>query len=452
MLKLFSVLIHTIGITLLGLLPGNNVSITVNAPRNINAGSSFNVEVTLKKGNLKGFARFQQQLPLGLEAELVEVTPVDFTFEQQKVKFVWLQLPANSKIKLTYRVKVNERLKGSFTLKGQFAYIENNTRKVVDAEALNITITPSTRIDPKLIVDIHEFQDMIPAQSPVSMLASRVRCIRQAPVPYGEGNDLLVNLLVNKGKAGRFAKIEEIIPEGYTAEAIESGEAIFTFEDQKVKFLWMNLPPTPRFTVSYRLIPTDGKGEVTVTINGKFSYVIGEATRVIDIIQKDVDLKNLSTEDVESLIASTVTTVPPASSGQFSSSFTGSDGGIEIPIRYQKIESKPAKAKRKEFIPNPLTPEKGIYYRVQVAAGHRPIRIKKYFARLNLTYEVRTEKHQGWYKYSIGSFRQYKEARDFRIRIWNTTKITDAFVAAYNNGRRITVQEALMITNQQWYR
>ena len=96
--------------------------------------------------------------------------------------------------------------------------------------------------------------------------------------------------------------------------------------------------------------------------------------------------------------------------------------------------------------------ESGVKYRVQIAAGHREVSVQAYFRSYRLENPVKMEMHDGWYKYTVGPFTEYKAARDYRVNLSNTTKITDAFVAAYNNGKRITVQDALMALNQTWVR
>jgi hypothetical protein len=458
MVKYVFVLLNTCGIILANILFPSDVTIQLNAPREVNAGAEFTIEVILKKQGAESFARFQQQLPRGLSAQVVDNKNASFAFDDQNVKFIWLRLPADNEIKFTYKVKVDERLKGSFNIDGIFSYIDGNERKSVNIAAKQITIRPSATVNPNLIVDINDFQQMVPVQPPVSLLASNVKCIRQTPFFTGEGNDMLVNILVNRGSADKFAKIEEEIPEGYLVESLSSRDGIFTFKENKAKFLWMNLPPEPRFVIKYRLTPLDGQGRTDFKLKGTFSFILNEATQVIDIIQRDVDLTNLDPRHLDGIIAAapsqnllspSTTTVP------VSTTFTGEDGGREFAVQHQKIvDTRPRGTSQKIELDlsYKLEPEEGVYYRVQLAAGHRLVDIKRYFKQLKINEDVRTERHEGWLKYSIGSYPEYKTARNRRNDIWSTTPIADAFVAAYNNGIRITVQEALMITNQQWYR
>jgi hypothetical protein len=97
--------------------------------------------------------------------------------------------------------------------------------------------------------------------------------------------------------------------------------------------------------------------------------------------------------------------------------------------------------------------EPGIRFRVQIAAARRrEVNIPQHFRSYRLEQLPLIEEHDGWFKYTVGSFTEYRDARDYRVHLSNTTTIDDAFVAAYNDSRRITVQEALMASNQTWVR
>jgi hypothetical protein len=90
-----------------------------------------------------------------------------------------------------------------------------------------------------------------------------------------------------------------------------------------------------------------------------------------------------------------------------------------------------------------------ITYKVQVLAAHKTVTDKYIKRHYGYSGGVALENHEGWVKYTTGSFGVYKEARDKR----NSLKSLDfpgPFVTAYNKGERITVQEALMITKQDW--
>ncbi len=466
MIRSLVLLFNLAGVLFLNFLFDGGVSLEMNAPSTVEAGKDFQVEITINKGQLEGFSRFQQVLPAGLKALSDNSANADFSFQDHRVRLIWLRMPDQETVTLTYNIHVDQRLKGNFTMGGKFSYINNNQRQSVDVTPVSVTITPSPDIDPSLIVDINDFEkQVIPDLTPSA--TDQVICIRQKPMVTAPG-EFTVNLLVNKAGKEKFAKIEENIPAGYRAISGETRDAIFTFKDQTAKFLWMNLPAPPYFIVSYKIIAQEDVSSLPpLDIKGTFSYIEDGKTEVVDITQTDTNIKNASEEELKQLLLSVPQMLTQNAGGQ-----TGAGSNEEARQKEEqqiaetavnKPVTKPGpgpvtnRARQSARLPKiaeayVLQPREGVYYRVQVAAGHRPVNVKKYFRKFHLQDTVRAEMHEGWHKYSVGTFREYKFARDYRVHIWNTTTINDAFVSAYNSGKRITVQEALMITNQKWYK
>jgi hypothetical protein len=460
MYRIFAIIFNLIAALGISSIFQAGVSLDIQAPAEVVAGTEFEVKVNINKGDLESFSRLQQDLPAGLTASSYITSNADFTFEEKRVRMIWLRLPQQEEFTVVYRIKVDERLKGSFSIDGKFSYIEENERKSVTIVSQAITILPSPNIDPSLIVDIKDFEQKVIPYIPSTSVESEMACIRQSPAPEAGSGEYIVHILVNKATKQKFAKIEETIPAGYKAVNIDPKEAIFTFKGNTAKFLWMNLPSDPYFLVSYKLVPQEPQSQGEPSIHGKFSYLEGEKTISMDVKQTQRDLASITPAEISSLLAEVASA--PLAQVEIKKEQQEQKVIQEQPVKTIKTEKKEkkeakvtAKKQAKELkknLPYLLEPEEGVYFRVQLAAGHKNVDVQKYFQKYNLDKEVRKESHEGWQKYSIGSFHQYKEARDYRIHIWNTTAIDDAFVSAYNSGARITVQEALMIGNQEWYK
>jgi cell division septation protein DedD len=94
-----------------------------------------------------------------------------------------------------------------------------------------------------------------------------------------------------------------------------------------------------------------------------------------------------------------------------------------------------------------------VNYMVQIGAftnGNVTASVLK--QKFGISETVKSEMQGGFSKFMVGSHREYKGARDQRERIRNNNGVKSAFVVAYNLSKRITVQEALMISNQKWYK
>ncbi len=102
---------------------GQEVNISIDRPDRVNAGEEFTVTITIDKGNLTDYSRFSQDLPEGLSASNVSSPNADFSFDNQRVRIIWLKMPDAERLQVSYRVMVDPRLKGSFSMGGVFAYV-----------------------------------------------------------------------------------------------------------------------------------------------------------------------------------------------------------------------------------------------------------------------------------------------------------------------------------------
>lgn len=391
-----SIIISLISLTslLVNFLYTQEVNLYAKYPNEAKAGETIYIEITVEKGNLSEFGRFIQELPSGFTAESKDKL---FSYEDNKVKFLWVSLPASSSYTFGYSVTIPATFAGECALEGQFAYILDNERKVAKLPPYSIGVKPSNTPDSEM--NRKNAFASTGTKMPGEETVRATRKIKEA------NNTYIVKISVAKGDLAGMAKITETIPAGYSAEAIEKANGIFTQEGSVIKFLWMDIPSKGDVEVSYILTKTK-KDTPEPALQGNFSYSNGGVTKTlaIETIKEDFKLTDIEISSTKSI--------------------------VELPTK----ESYSA----------------NVLYKVQVAAGHKIVNTKTYFKKYKISDNVTVSQHEGWHKYTVGRFGDYKAARDYRVKLWNETLVKDAFVAAYNGNQRITVQEALMIASHKW--
>jgi hypothetical protein len=98
--------------------------------------------------------------------------------------------------------------------------------------------------------------------------------------------------------------------------------------------------------------------------------------------------------------------------------------------------------------PTPIDGE--VAFRIQILATRAQVSneaVKRIYAYPG---EVRHEQHPDWHKYTTGYHNTYRSARNNRVDLSSNHAFPGPFVTAYRNGERITVQEALLVTKQNW--
>lgn len=476
MLKIVT-LLNLTGLFLFRTLFLTDVMITQDAPATMQAGTEVKVTVTIDKGSLNGFAKLQIDLPEGLSANAIETKGASFTFAEGKAKFIWMALPNQPQFKVTYTLSASASASGSLPITGKFSYIEDNERKTEEMPTASITITGTALVQdptpptPEATVAADNANDVTFAGggAPVTAAPVDVPAAQGIAPQQGAGgisatrtitptsaDEMLVEVLVNKGDIRGFGKLQETIPAGFTALEKTSSEAIFTAQDRIVKFVWLNLPQSREVKVVYKL-RANGQPEGEYTVNGEFGYLLNDQTQKAVVGSSTfwtgakalAEIERRKAEEAAAALAAQVANAPSTTTTtEVARTATPEPVAQAQPAR---TEDRPKAEPKPKLTGNVPAPETGITYKVQISAAHREVGGEYFAQRHRFLGDFSIERHEGWIKYVTGRHAEYRGARDQREGLVSAGhEFPGPFVTAYNNGQRITVQEALMISNQRW--
>lgn len=421
------------------LLFDNGVTATIKIPDNIQSGESVTAEVIINKDHTGGFAKLQIETGQGLSIEEMDSKGATFSFSGNTAKWIWTALPMEAEFKVKFKVTASAAASGTTSISGKFSYIVNNAKQVSDIPSKIINIgstavatsstaanTESTSASPPT-VDTNKTADIsvntsTNANTSVSTSITTTENTVSATASNENTNNVtlnrtiqkissdnwLISIIINKSKISGFARYSDVLPNGLTAKAEEKDGSSFFVDGNSIKFVWSNLPEKETIKISYKL---SGKLTSPVSLNGDFSYT--ENNQVLS--------KTLSPE-----------TIQPTSE-----IITANTPTTQTSITNVAESSTQAR-------------QTSVFFSVQLGAFLKSHVGANYFVRKHNISNVKLENHETYKKFYSGNFDEYKSARDYREEI-KTKGIQDAFVIAHKNSIRITVQEALMITNQKWY-
>lgn len=367
-------------------------------PAQMHVGQTTLATWSLETGSSGGFARFQVQFPKGVVAEALEDSGASFTFENGRGKFIWVDTAPGETIFLKMRLTATSEFEGG-TITQWFSYISEGTRKDVEFEPHHVSLE----------ILGEEVDSTLASPDGFSIIRSW----------RADGPDVgKMTLSISGHEPGQFLKIEDILLGQCQAEPFEDGEAsLRDVFDQSILFVWQQAPEAP-FQVSYRVM---GDTEIcSSTILGKASTVSQGAA------------VELAIEALEPALDDTAATVPAEAAPQ--------------PNNGSNLSQQDAPT-------NPQGPESSqpdIRFKVQILASHQRVPASHFVQRYQFNKALMIVEHEEWIKYMTGSFTQYEAARNERVQIRANHDLPGPFVTAYSGESRITVQEALLTTQQNW--
>ncbi len=365
----------------------------VSSSKTICHGVETPYSVRIQSEEINGLVQLEFSIPKGLNAQVVNSQNSRVSYHTNSVSLLWDNMEADEiNIELAFTSNVDfEQGEISPTL----SYIKNGER--IDADLDKTTIHD---LSTRFVFDQSSDQ------------SSGVTCMRYL-TDEGDGVTRIDLVIDGEGFDG-FLKITEETPNNCIVEIIDSELSLSQIENGILNFIWFDAKSSLPITVTYKLLGCSHTA--TLNIKGKIDYAFGNSGVTQDIaysiaeLEKDEAMFNLDH------VAENISTEKVNNTSKY----------------------------------NALTPDKGVSYRVQLMAGHNDITESWISYKYNFNGRSDTEMHEGWIKYTTGSYQKYQSARNERESINKVHDFPKPFVTAYYLGQRITVGEALIISQEDW--
>ena len=293
---------------------------------------------------------------------------------------------------------------------------------------------------------------------------AQVSGVIELPERVQPEQEFKVSVNVNKSGISGFAKLDQLIPPGFKVVENELASSSYRYKDGKAKFIWMSLPDSDEFTVSYMLTPESGL-EGAQIIEGTFSYIDGTDTKeyklpkAIVLVSADAMASSFSGKESNSSYDRTtnvnatereMNTVGKARTER-SSSELEREGGASSAVVKKSGGAQSSQQENAVRVSDAYRQVEGLVYRVQVLAGYDLRDAESVATKYGIPQDLMVAEHDGMYKYVITrEFNQYRAAKALSNELRNTTSLPGPFVVAYKDGYRITTAEALNLLTENF--
>lgn len=458
MIKYFFILINSLTLFIFGLFQtDNSVTIKNNIPSNFIVGQEVAVEFRISKGIQSGFAKFQLELPEGISIIKKDEMNSIYSIQNGVAQWIWSEVPEDEELLIKLTLVASELGIGIKTFNSNYSFIDKNEKKVFNMLPLEASIQNNI-INNKVAV----IKDTLTKAEPNTSI-DVVRLISDGP----NANEKTITIKIKKGDTKGFAKYSDETDMIINAKAIKTDGSSFSVSDGKIKFVWVDVPTKSELEVSYHI---DLNNKNSNILKGEYSYleknqskkyIVKPDSLVIGKLKDEITLQAVQkTEAAKSIVqeneANQLTSKKIIEDSKSNLTVEKTSTLVtETPNLVKKeaneVKTIPAKAEIVKEMPQIVNADPNFVVQIGAFKNTKVVAtvlIKKY----RITDKIVDELHDGFSKFMVGNHNLYKEARKHRDIIKSKHGVKDAFIAAYNVGKRITVQEALMVSKQSWFK